>query len=142
MKIDLEKATTMQQKLICKLGVSGPMELTEYASARKWFMGEGDVETALQHSLDSVMEGRSLRSNAEHPQTRAMIEGLTCREIDTLECLEKRLYNKEIAQELSISIETVKTHLKNIFQKFGVSNRREAIEQARSLGLFSREETG
>jgi LuxR family maltose regulon positive regulatory protein len=142
MKMDLDQTTAMQQQLICKLGVSGLMELTEYASARKWFLGEGDVETALQHSLGSVMEGRSLRGNAGDPEKRAVIESLTCREGDTLQCLQRRLYNKEIAEELSISVETVKTHLKNIFQKLGVNNRRDAIEKARSLGLFPPEANG
>ena len=68
------------------------------------------------------------------PQT--LIEPLTNRERDILELLGQRLYNKEIAGQLSVSVETVKTHLQNIFQKLGVSNRREAVSKAVELGLL------
>jgi LuxR family maltose regulon positive regulatory protein len=45
--------------------------------------------------------------------------------------------NHEIAQALHVSINTVKTHLKNIYGKLGVHNRREATAQAKKLGLVA-----
>jgi LuxR family maltose regulon positive regulatory protein len=69
---------------------------------------------------------------------QSMLEPLTNRELDILELLAQRLQNKEIAEKLSISPTTVKTHLQNIFQKLQVSNRREAVESAEALGILSR----
>jgi LuxR family maltose regulon positive regulatory protein len=67
----------------------------------------------------------------------SLVEPLTNRELEILELLAQRFQNKEIADKLFVSIETVKTHLNNIYQKLQVSNRREAAERAKALGLLS-----
>ena len=58
------------------------------------------------------------------------VEPLTTREEQILELLTQRLCDKEIAARLSISIQTVNFHLKNLYRKLGVSNRREAAAKA------------
>jgi LuxR family maltose regulon positive regulatory protein len=63
---------------------------------------------------------------------------LTNREVDVLELLAQRLQNKEIAKKLTISPETVKGHLKNMYRKLQVRNRGEAVDKARGLGILSR----
>ena len=65
-------------------------------------------------------------------------EPLTNRELDIVELLARRLQNKEIAEKLSISPATVKTHLQNIYQKLSVKSRRQAVENAEALGILSR----
>jgi LuxR family maltose regulon positive regulatory protein len=57
---------------------------------------------------------------AKAPQS--LVEPLTNRELEILEMLAQRLQNKEIAEKLSISPTTVKTHLQNIYQKLSVTN--------------------
>jgi LuxR family maltose regulon positive regulatory protein len=63
-------------------------------------------------------------------------EPLTNRELEILSLLEQRLRNKEIAEKLFISPDTVKRHLYNIYQKLNVSTRHEAAEKATSLGII------
>ena len=69
-----------------------------------------------------------------------LIETLTRRELDTLEQLAKRLYDKEIAVALSISVWTVKSHIKHVFEKLQVNNRRQAVLKARQLGLLRQDD--
>jgi LuxR family maltose regulon positive regulatory protein len=72
-----------------------------------------------------------------HPSSfrlQPLIEPLTNREQDVLECLQ--LTDKEISQRLVISSHTVRTHIKGIFGKLNVANRRQAIARARELGLL------
>jgi LuxR family maltose regulon positive regulatory protein len=64
------------------------------------------------------------------------IEPLSSRELEVLELLSQRLSNKEIAQALVISPQTVKTHARNIYQKLDVTGRAQAVSKAKSLGIL------
>jgi LuxR family maltose regulon positive regulatory protein len=64
----------------------------------------------------------------------SLVEPLTVRERDVLRFLPSRLTLKEIADELYVSVNTLKFHLKVIYRKLGVNSRGEAAEIARSWG--------
>lgn len=67
---------------------------------------------------------------------------LTEREREILGCLADGLVKKEVADELDISITTVATHVKHIYEKLNVQNAPAAVAKAFRLGLFSPHGTG
>jgi len=69
-------------------------------------------------------------------QKSDMIESLSERELEVLKLLRSELSGPEIAQQLIVSLNTLRTHTKNIFNKLGVNNRRAAIRRAEELDLF------
>jgi LuxR family maltose regulon positive regulatory protein len=65
-----------------------------------------------------------------------MAEPLSERELEVLRLLGTELSGPEIARELIVSLNTLRTHTKNIFNKLGVNNRRTAVRRAEELDLF------
>lgn len=70
-------------------------------------------------------------SPEEKPQTN-----LTRREEEVLKCIVQGKGNKEIASALIVSVETIKSHVSNIYKKLEVKNRIEASQAAIRLGLI------
>ncbi len=62
--------------------------------------------------------------------------GISKREHEVLELIAKGLSNQEIADKLFVSLNTVKTHTSNLFQKLDVSRRTQAIQRAKELRLI------
>ena len=62
---------------------------------------------------------------------------LSDRELEVLRLLASRLSQREIAAELYVSFNTVKSHMRAIFRKLGVASRAEAVVRARELGLLT-----
>jgi LuxR family maltose regulon positive regulatory protein len=78
-----------------------------------------------------------LRSDlAEEVTVDRLAEPLTDRELSVLRHLPTMMTNGEIADELYVSVNTVKAHLKRIYRKLDVPNRRDAVHRARELGLI------
>jgi len=69
-------------------------------------------------------------------QRSGMIEPLSEREMEVLKLLRSEMSGPEIARQLIVSLNTFRTHTKNIFNKLGVNDRRAAIRRAEELGLF------
>ena len=68
--------------------------------------------------------------------TTSLVDPLSHRELDVLRLLESDLGGPDIARELSVSVNTVRTHTRHIYAKLGVTNRREAVREAARLGLL------
>ncbi len=66
-----------------------------------------------------------------------LIEPLTDRERHFLDCLAIGASNKEIARLLQVSENTVKFHLKNVYSKFAVNTRSQAVRAALELGVLN-----
>lgn len=69
-------------------------------------------------------------------QKSDMIEPLSERELEVLKLLRSELSGPEIARELMVSLNTMRTHTKSIYNKLGVNNRRMAIRRAEELSLL------
>jgi len=76
------------------------------------------------------------RSASVVHQKLDLIETLSEREMEVLKLLRSDLSGPEIAQQLSVSINTFRTHTKNIFIKLGVNDRRAALRRAEELDLI------
>jgi DNA-binding NarL/FixJ family response regulator len=108
------------------------------ASGAKGYLFKSIVEEELLDAVREVAAGREYlphrvrRQLQEHPDQ----ERLTTREDEVLDLVAKGLHNPEIADVLGISDETVKTHVKSVFRKLGVSDRVEAVREAIDRGLI------
>ena len=66
----------------------------------------------------------------------AIDKGISKREIDVLECLSRGQTTSQVAANLFVSENTVKTHIRHILEKLDASNRAEAVSKATQLGLI------
>ena len=91
-----------------------------------------DFVTAL---LDAL--ARTGRLPDERAEPEPLIEPLTERELAILAELPSMSSNDEIAARFYVSVNTIKSHLKHLYRKLDVRNRREAVRRGRELGLIS-----
>ena len=74
----------------------------------------------------SIRSGRAAAANTGVPDSIA--EALSAREVEVLLLLDEHLGTDEIAKRLFISEHTVRSHVKSLLHKLGVSSRRDALE--------------
>ena len=106
-------------------------ELTRYLVEHS---AQVQPEPFLERIIAAAMEVRAAQTRAA-PSDRLIAEPLTAAELRVLKLLPTTTY-LQIAATLYISHNTVKTHLRSIYQKLGVSSRAEAIERAVDLHLL------
>ena len=94
---------------------------------------EGTAYRSFVAELIAAFDRRAPHVSLTHPQ---LLEPLSDREKAILRYLPTMMSNVEIAAELYLSINTVKTHLRHVYRKLGVSRRRDAVERARQLSLL------
>jgi LuxR family maltose regulon positive regulatory protein len=84
----------------------------------------------------SAMPAKAQRSSDPNPATSGLFDGLTKGEKKMLRFVATGLSNENIASRLSVTVHTVKWHLRNVFEKLHVRNRMQAILLARQHGLI------
>jgi len=106
------------------------------------FLDEGPPMVGLLKALQKQPDAPGyLRTLLASPNDRGavvqrLVEPLSERELDVLRLLGGDLGGPDIARQLSVSLNTVRTHTKNIYAKLGVSDRRAAVRRARDLRLI------
>jgi LuxR family maltose regulon positive regulatory protein len=85
-------------------------------------------------ALDGTVESAPVRPG--------LIVPLSARELDVLRLLGSDLDGPDIARQLFVSVNTVRTHTKNIYAKLGVTNRRAAVRRGEELSLLARTRDG
>ena len=86
--------------------------------------------------LDRTEKLLRLRAPRRTASAPAAFWELSPRELEVLRLLPSSLSQREMAAELYVSFNTVRTHTRVIFSKLGVTSRREAVSRARELGLL------
>ena len=86
--------------------------------------------------IDHVLAAFDLPAPPEKLDQQPLIEPLSDRELDVLRQLRTNLTAPEIAEEMMISVSTVRSHIKNIYAKLYVHKRSEAVSRADELGLL------
>lgn len=90
--------------------------------------------TRLSKKLADMKEGKALPEENKFPNEPDQDTVLTPREQEILYHITRGLTNKEISTATNLAVDTVKTHLRNIFRKLGVKNRTQAISRAIKMG--------
>ena len=98
------------------------------------------LENAAKHGIAPIYVDQLLKAvgmaEDQPPVKQALIEPLSGRELDVLRLLRTDLSGPEIARKLMVSLNTVRTHTKNIYTKLGVNDRQAAVRRAEELDLF------
>jgi LuxR family maltose regulon positive regulatory protein len=100
-------------------------------------ISEPHLYSRTRHLVALITAGLEARKYAAPtPRQGKLLDPLTTAEIRVLEKLSERLTYTEIAADLYLSLNTVKTHLRHAYMKLGVTSRSSAVKRAASLGIL------
>lgn len=102
-------------------------------------LASGDIAISRQMAGRVIREFSRIPASTPHDD---LLSKLSTREMDVLRELGSEATNREIAQKLFLSENTVKHHMRNLLVKLGVENRRQASLIAKQCSLKSNNETG
>jgi LuxR family maltose regulon positive regulatory protein len=116
-------------RLVLPFAMTGSLELLEAVPRQE------TAHAALLTDILDVMRGSSISAGNE--PSLAEIEQLSPSELRVLRYLPTNLSRPEIASELSLSVNTVNTHIRNIYAKLQAQDRSSAVQRAREMRLLS-----
>jgi LuxR family maltose regulon positive regulatory protein len=139
-----------QQQALALAVLQRVVALAEPEGYTRLFLDEGPPMLALlrlaqtqglaPHYITSLLLASDERPPASTalpiPHSAMLVEQLTERELEVLQLIAAGASNEEIAEQLVISIGTVKRHVSNIFGKLTVSSRTQAVARAQAIGLL------
>jgi LuxR family maltose regulon positive regulatory protein len=97
----------------------------------------GTAHAALISEILNLLAGKRPAAAPEHQQSRGLLEPLSKAETRVLRYLPTSLSVPEIADQLCLSVNTVRTHTRHIYDKLGAHHRHEVVDLARGLGLLA-----
>jgi len=104
------------------------------SAIRSVVAGEAALDQAIQHHVVAALSG-SLDDAVAERDERELPDGLTPREAEVLTLIADGLTNAEIAERLTVSPTTVKSHINHLFAKAGLRDRAQAVRYAYAHGL-------
>jgi LuxR family transcriptional regulator, maltose regulon positive regulatory protein len=116
-------------RLVLPFAMTGSRDLLEALPRHQ------TAHAALLTDILDLMHGSSAAAEDRHPSPSA--KGLSPGELRVLRYLPTNLSRPEIATELSVSVNTVSTHIRSIYTKLGADDRSAAVHRARELRLLS-----
>lgn len=122
------------RRQVSKFTADGPgtrrqlLMLISSADAPQW------VTDAL-HKADQHTKRQPDQTSSEQHGKHTLLEPLSDRELDVIRRLGSELNGPQIADQLFVSLNTLRTHTRNIYHKLDVNNRRAAVRRARELGV-------
>jgi LuxR family maltose regulon positive regulatory protein len=123
------------------------LDLAEPEGYVRIFIDEGPPMAALLRALTTASDAGSYARRllaavdgtaGSRPAAQDLVDPLSARELDVLRLLGTDLDGPDIARQLFVSLNTVRTHTRNVYAKLGVTNRRAAVRRAGELDLLSR----
>ncbi len=126
-----ERALALSEadRLVLPFAMSGSVELLEAVPRHE------TAHAGLLTDILDAMRGIPVPSRGETPWSKA--EPLSPSELRALRYLPTNLSRPEIASELSVSVNTVNTHIRNIYAKLQAQDRSTAVQRAREMRLLS-----
>ena len=96
-----------------------------------------EILNLLAETKAAASSGPEAGAQRDADGERGLREPLSQSEIRVLRYLPTKLSAPETADQLYLSVNTVKTHMRHLYDKLGAHRRHEAVEQARALGLLA-----
>ena len=132
--LDTSAQAGIQQMIVDEGRKIGPL-LTAFKDHTEKMKKWGDLKPYFDGLIAAW--GRQYEAGADTGPRSALKDALSAREGAILNLIADGLSNKEIARNLAIAPETVKSHVKNLFAKLNAEKRAQAVARAQSLGLVA-----
>jgi len=138
---DRERAVAALEQALCAAEPEGFVRvfLEEGEPLRRWLAQVSGPGTGYARKLLASAEAGPPAPNGRAASgTGGLVEPLSDRELEVLRLIAAGLSNQAIADQLVLSLYTVKFHTYNLYGKLGVHTRTQAVGRAQTLGLLTR----